>query len=189
MNKVYNYIFDISHPLQPFSMKIPANPELAVPSNATRTEPVFEEGFVPCWIKKEDGKYQWELIEDNRGKTIYDTSTLQATECLDINIPKGFTLQAPLTKFDYWKDNKWVTDQKALDNSFIEENRLNKMALLDEANNVINNLTDIVNSRPTLTHYKDSLEEWKEYRVEVNLTNINTKEVNWPSKPINLLEV
>ncbi|MDR5615563.1 tail fiber assembly protein, partial [Arsenophonus sp.] len=65
-------------------------------------------------IRSLDGK-QWLYVPDHRGKTVYDTNN-RASYPVDYlgEIKTGFTLLAPVTKFDKWDGKKWVTDNQAM---------------------------------------------------------------------------
>lgn len=185
---VINYIFDLSNPLKPFSMKMKGNPDLPPPSNATRIEPEFKEGFVPCW----DGE-KWNLIKDHRGMTIYNTQTKEVSESLDVNVPEGWTLLKPVDKYSVWKDGEWIIDEELKDAAVIEERRVQRYTLQNNASIVIEQLNDILLSTSIkmnpkdLSKYETSLNAWKEYRVQLNLLNPMEDDFRLPEEPINLL--
>lgn len=84
-----------------------------IPANSTEIEP-------PATNSNEVAVFdvslqQWEVKKDFRGKTIYNksdcTENLKVTVIGEIN--PGYTLLPPITRFDYWFEEKWVTDQEA----------------------------------------------------------------------------
>lgn len=185
---VINYIFDLSNPLKPYSMKMKGNPELPPPSNATRIEPEFKEGFVPCW----DGE-KWNLIKDHRGMTIYNTETKEPSISMEINIPEGYTVIEPTDKYSVWENGEWVINRELKDAAIIEERRIQRYTLQNNASIVIEQLNDILLSTVVkmdskdVSKYEASLNAWKEYRVQLNLLNPMSDDFQLPEEPINLL--
>ena len=75
-----------------------------IPANATTIEPLTnKKGFAVRFTG-----VGWEYIEDNRGKTVYNT-TDRAPVTVDYigTIQDGFTLLIPTTEFDEWDGKKW----------------------------------------------------------------------------------
>ena len=70
--------------------------------------PEKEEGFA---VRLIDG--QWKQIDDNRDKTIYNCEDCTQSEVEEKlgSIKEGFTLNEPLTLYDEWIENQWVTNQ------------------------------------------------------------------------------
>lgn len=107
-----------------------------LPANATTVappEPV--EGFTAFF----NGE-GWELEEDHRGQTIYDTTTREAATVTGVGpLPAGFTLLPPQTPFDEWNGTAWETDTAqqldyAKHNKRRENNALAELALTDILN-------------------------------------------------------
>lgn len=70
--------------------------------------PKANEGFVIQLIDDE-----WQQVEDHRGQLIYNCNNciqLEVVEKLG-SIKEGFTLNEPLTLYDEWINNQWVTNQ------------------------------------------------------------------------------
>lgn len=81
-----------------------------IPANATNVEPLIEkDGFA---IVLNNTKTAWEYAEDNRGKTVYNTTTKQS-EKVDYlgEIESGWTLLEPTSQFDEWDGTTWVKNQ------------------------------------------------------------------------------
>ncbi|MEI8607951.1 hypothetical protein P4S70_01970 [Enterovibrio sp. Hal110] len=70
--------------------------------------PNTEKGFCPVL---KDG--QWQIVEDYRGQTQFDKkdATVSKTVTEAGPLPRGWTLKAPATVFDVWKNNRWQYDQ------------------------------------------------------------------------------
>ncbi|MGF1805853.1 hypothetical protein L4C31_11450 [Aliivibrio sifiae] len=70
--------------------------------------PKSDEGFVVQLIDD-----AWQQIEDHREQLIYDCSDCTLYEEVEVIgvIKEGFTLNKPLTPYDEWIDNQWITNQ------------------------------------------------------------------------------
>jgi hypothetical protein len=70
--------------------------------------PEKDEGFAVCLVEG-----QWQQIEDNRDKTIYNCEDCTQSETVEKlgSIKDGFTYDEPSTPYDEWIDNQWVTNQ------------------------------------------------------------------------------
>ena len=87
---------------------------------ATTVKPLDKkDGFVVCF---NETNQEWEYIEDNRNKTVYSTTTKEASIVDYLGaIKEGFTLLVP-TEFDKWENNSWVADETLIQNKF-KQNR------------------------------------------------------------------
>ncbi len=56
---------------------------------------------------------QWQQVEDNRDKIIYNCEDCTQSEVVEKlgSIKDGFTYDEPNTPFDEWFDNQWITNQ------------------------------------------------------------------------------
>ena len=108
-----------------------------VPRNCTTIEvPEYGENQIPVFI---DGK--WEVQEDYRGKTIYNTETKESETVKEVGpIPDGWTLEEPcdLCKWDT-DSNSWVLDIDQVKNKLHSDlkNQFNKKYI----NSVIHSVT------------------------------------------------
>lgn len=70
--------------------------------------PEKDKGFV---VRLVDG--QWQQIEDNRDKTIYNCEDCTQSEIVEKlgSIKAGFTYNEPSTPYDEWIKDQWVTNQ------------------------------------------------------------------------------
>ncbi|HAY0539001.1 TPA: tail fiber assembly protein [Escherichia coli] len=56
----------------------------------------------------------WEYVPDHRGEIVYNTETGDAKEITALgDYPENTTTIAPLTPYDKWDGEKWVTDTEA----------------------------------------------------------------------------
>lgn len=86
-----------------------------IPRTALQAKPIEgKAGFTVIATFDEKGlAVGSEYVEDYRGTTIYDE--LDCTRSLTVSelgpIKEGFTLDKPLTQFDEWIDDAWVTNK------------------------------------------------------------------------------
>lgn len=94
-----------------------------IPANATNLEPLpRKDGFT---IVLNNTKTSWKYVEDNRGKTIYNTTTKESKKVDYLGeIESGCTIIEPTSEFDEWDGDGWA---KNLDLAFnAEMNALNE---------------------------------------------------------------
>jgi hypothetical protein len=86
----FNYYYDETHPLKPFSSESVANKGSLPPLNAIRTAPPAKQaGKWPCF---KNGA--WSMVDDHRGETGYVNGV--RTEIKDIGpYPSGWSATAP----------------------------------------------------------------------------------------------
>lgn len=93
-----------------------------MPRDALKLEPLPpKQGFAVVAVLDESGKtIDSEYIEDHRGTTIYDESDCTKAEVVSElgPIKDGFTKDKPVTEFDEWINNAWVTNES---NKYIAE--------------------------------------------------------------------
>lgn len=63
----------------------------------------------------------WEYVPDHRGEIVYNTETGDAKEITALgDYPENTTTIAPLTPYDKWDGEKWVTDTEAQHSSAVD---------------------------------------------------------------------
>ncbi|HGX3642203.1 TPA: tail fiber assembly protein [Escherichia coli] len=63
----------------------------------------------------------WEYVSDHRGEIVYSTETGESKEITAPgDYPENTTTIAPLTPYDKWNGEKWVTDTEAQRQSLID---------------------------------------------------------------------
>jgi hypothetical protein len=173
-----NYYFDNTNEVKPFTHELEANSDTLPPDNALRIAPKFKNGYWPCM---QNGA--WTLVEDNRGKTVYNIETKEA-EKIDYfgAIKDDFTALEPF-EFCKWDGEKWVLDNDAKNDSIIKNNQSLKNALLNDANEKIAILQDIIDLDMQESDEEAQLKAWKKYRIL--LTRVDASDVNavFPEKP------
>lgn len=87
-----------------------------------------------------DGK-AWETVPDLRGQTAYDKQTrCVVTVRFPGALPEGLTLEVPLTEFDVWYGDRWVTDADALHSAEVAAAQTELNARVREAETAISQL-------------------------------------------------
>ncbi|PHO10332.1 hypothetical protein CPG37_04600 [Malaciobacter canalis] len=123
--KIYNYNKETKEfTTQSTATSNPLEKGYLIPANATTKEPLSpKDGFAVCF--NEETK-EWEYIENNRGKTVYETSTKQELKVDYLGAIKNeHTLLKP-TQFDKWDDvtKSWVEDKRA--KNIVENNNIQR---------------------------------------------------------------
>ena len=175
-----NYYYDNTNDLKPFTHQLEANDDTLPPDNALRLAPEFKDGLHPC---ENNGK--WVLVEDNRGKTVYNVETGEPSQIDYLgSIKRGFTLLEPF-EFCKWDGKKWVLNEHEKNCHLIENNQAVKNLLLNEANEKIAILQDIIDLDMCESNENEQLKQWKKYRIL--LTRVDASDVNalFPEKPNN----
>ena len=85
---------------------------VGVPGNSCVDAPISKkDGFAVCRTADLTG---WEYVADHRGETVYSTATGKPVTISQLGeYPEGTTTIAPLTPYDKWDGEKWVTDTEA----------------------------------------------------------------------------
>ena len=76
----------------------------------------------------------WEYVPDHRGEIIYSTETGESKEITALgDYPENTTTIAPLTPYDKWDGEKWVTDTDAQNIAAVEAAEAQRQSLIDAA--------------------------------------------------------
>lgn len=76
----------------------------------------------------------WEYVPDHRGETVYNTETGEAKEItVPGDYPENTTTLAPLTSYDKWDGEKWVTDTEAQHSAAVDAAEVQRQSLIDTA--------------------------------------------------------
>ncbi|EHX2143566.1 tail fiber assembly protein [Escherichia albertii] len=76
----------------------------------------------------------WEYVPDHRGETVYNTETGEAKEIIvPGDYPENTTTLAPLTSYDKWDGEKWVTDTEAQHSAAVDAAEAQRQSLIDTA--------------------------------------------------------
>ena len=124
--------------------------------------------------------------KDLRGTTIYSILTGEETIMQNLgDIPDGYTLQKPGSKFDKQDGKKWQLDKNKKKHQYdVKQASTKKNQLLTEAALQLSYLQYDVDSQIASEQEAQLLAEWKKYRVLVNRVDIEqAPNIDWPSKP------
>ncbi|MBB2417497.1 MULTISPECIES: tail fiber assembly protein [unclassified Escherichia] len=125
----------------------------------------------------------WEYMPDHRGEIIYSTETGEAKEItVPGNYPENTTTIAPLTLYDKWDGEKWVTDTEAQHNAAVEAAEAQRQSLIDAAMASISLIQLKLQAGRKLTQAETTrLNAVLDYIDAVTATDTSTApEVIWP---------
>ncbi|EKG1434102.1 TPA: tail fiber assembly protein, partial [Escherichia coli] len=76
----------------------------------------------------------WEYVSDHRGEIIYSTETGESKEITAPgDYPENTTTIAPLTPYDKWDGEKWVTDTETQHSAAVDAAEAQRQSLIDTA--------------------------------------------------------
>ncbi|MBC6554961.1 tail fiber assembly protein [Citrobacter braakii] len=160
---------------------IPANTGL--PAYSTDIEPpLAKDGFVAVFDFESE---KWSLVEDHRGKAVYDIHTGEAITINQLGaLPDDVASVAPEGHFVKWDGKKWVHDADAEKTAHITQATQQKESLLVLAASKIAPLQDAVDIGIATEAEAALLLAWKKYRVLLNRINPNdAPDIDWPDMP------
>lgn len=157
---------------------IPANTGL--PAYSTNiAPPSAKAGFVAVFNFESE---KWSLVEDHRGKIVYDIQTGKATTIDQLGkLPDDVVSVAPEGHFVKWDGAKWVHDTDAENEHLLMLAEQEKINLLAVATSAIAPLQDAVDLDMATKVETALLLEWKKYRVLLN--RVDTSKPEWPTPP------
>ncbi|HFT5274678.1 TPA: tail fiber assembly protein [Escherichia coli] len=128
----------------------------------------------------------WEYMPDHRGEIIYSTETGEAKEItVPGNYPENTTTIAPLTPYDKWDGEKWVTDTEAQHSAAVDAAEAQRQSLIDTAMASISLIQLKLQAGRKLTQAETtSLNAVLDYIDAVTATDTSTApDVIWPELP------
>ncbi|UAN20176.1 tail fiber assembly protein [Enterobacter sp. JBIWA003] len=156
---------------------------VGIPANSCTDAPVDEkEGFAICRTASFDG---WDYVIDHRGEIVFDTETGQPVEINRLgDYPDNVTTIEPLTLYDRWDGNGWVTDEGAQKNSQVKEAEQKKSALLNKAQSTISLWQTELQLGIISDDDKASLIVWMKYIQALNAIDTSAApDIEWPERP------
>ncbi|MGK0737006.1 tail fiber assembly protein [Yokenella regensburgei] len=155
-------------------------PHTGLPANCTDIEP--PEVPVAYVAVFDDKKATWSLVEDHRGKTVFDTQSGLPLYISKLGpLPSGITSIAPNGQYQKWDGKEWVKDEEAEKAALLSENGAKKGILMQQAGDQIAPLQDAVDLDMATDEEKQSLVGWKKYRVL--LGRVDCSKPVWPEIP------
>ncbi|MBN1026800.1 tail fiber assembly protein, partial [Escherichia coli] len=105
---------------------------VGVPGNSCVDAPISKRaGFA---IRRNADSTGWEYVADHRGETVYSTTTGKPATVSQLGeYPEGTTTKAPLTPYDKWDGEKWVTDTEAQHSAAVDAAEAQRQPLIDAA--------------------------------------------------------
>ncbi|EFO0543936.1 tail fiber assembly protein [Escherichia coli] len=90
-----------------------------------------KDGYAIC---RSAGLNSWEYIPDHRSEIVYSTETGESKEITALgDYPENTTIIAPLTPYDKWDGEKWVTDTEAQRSAAVDAAEAQRQSLIDAA--------------------------------------------------------
>ena len=128
----------------------------------------------------------WEYVPDHRGEVVYSTETGDTKEItVPGDYPENTTTIAPLTPYDKWDGEKWVTDTEAQHSAAVEAAEENRQSLIDAAMASISLIQLKLQAGRKLTQPENTrLNAVLDYVDAVTATDTSTApDVIWPELP------
>ncbi|MDH1795256.1 tail fiber assembly protein [Citrobacter portucalensis] len=128
----------------------------------------------------------WEYVPDHRGEIVYNTETGESKEIkVPGDYPEKTTTIPPLTPYDKWDGEKWITDTAAQQKAENEAAEQQRNLLIDEAIISIEMIQLKLRAGRKLTEAETiKLNGILDYIDAVTATDISTvPDINWPKIP------
>ncbi|HCO6540409.1 TPA: tail fiber assembly protein [Escherichia coli] len=157
---------------------------VGVPGNSCVDAPISKkDGFAVCRTADLTG---WEYVSDHRGEIVYNTETGESKEITAPgDYPENTTTIAPLTPYDKWDGEKWVTDTEAQHSAAVEAAEAQRQSLIDAAMASISLIQLKLQAGRKLTQAETTrLNAVLDYIDAVEATDTSTApDVIWPELP------
>ncbi|HHK9287514.1 TPA: tail fiber assembly protein [Escherichia coli] len=160
----------------PFGVGVPANSCIDAPISK-------KDGFAVCRKADLTG---WEYVADHRGETVYNTENGDEITIAEMgDYPENTTTIAPLTPYDKWDGEKWVTDTEAQHGAAVEAAEAQRQSLIDAAMASISLIQLKLQAGRKLTQPENTrLNAVLDYIDAVTATDTSTApDVIWPELP------
>ncbi|ELS5671393.1 tail fiber assembly protein [Escherichia coli] len=128
----------------------------------------------------------WEYVPDHRGEVVYNTETGESKEITAPgDYPENTTTIVPLTPYDKWDGEKWVTDTEAQHSAAVEAAEAQRQSLIDAAMASISLIQLKLQAGRKLTQAETTrLNAVLDYIDAVKVTDTSTApDVIWPELP------
>ena len=128
----------------------------------------------------------WEYVPDHRGEIIYSTETGESKGITALgDYPENTTTIAPLTPYDKWDGEKWVTDTEEQHSSAAEAAEAQRQSLIDTVMASISLIKLKLQVGRNLTQEETTrINSVLDYIDAVEATDTSTApDIEWPEKP------
>lgn len=158
--------------------------DVSLSAGAYLDEPPLPEKENKAVRRREDGS-AWEIVDDYRGATAYDTQTMKSITVDFIgSLPDTLTLLQPSSEFDRWNGESWVADERAIKEAQIKSANKQKTELSQEAENRITQLERKMRLNMASDDEVGLLKSWEIYTVKLDDVNPElAPDIEWPQKP------
>ncbi|HDH7496697.1 TPA: tail fiber assembly protein [Escherichia coli] len=176
--KIYNLLAGTNEFIGEGDAYIP--PHTGLPANSTDiAPPEIPVGFVAVFNSENES---WNIVEDHRGKTVYDVASGDALFISEPGpLPENVTWLSPAGEYQKWDGVSWVKDEEAEKLFRIREAEEKKARLIQEATDNIAILQDAVNLEIATNEENSQLDSWRKYRVLVSRIDTSTApDIVWP---------
>ncbi|EQB7882898.1 tail fiber assembly protein [Escherichia coli] len=179
--KIYNLLAGTNEFIGEGDAYIP--PHTGLPANSTDIAPPdIPAGFVAVFNNDEAS---WHLVEDHRGKTVYDVKSGDALFISELGpLPNHVTWLSPDGEYQKWNGTSWVKDAEAEKLFLVREAEETKNSLMQVASENIAPLQDAVDLDIATEEEASLLAAWKTYRVLLNRVDTTVAaDIEWPVAP------
>ncbi|EFL6551621.1 tail fiber assembly [Escherichia coli] len=127
---VYNYRGDTREYISSSLEYLPVG--VGIPANSCTDAPgTHKAGYAIC---RSADFNSWEYVPDHRGEIVYGIETGESKEItVPGDYPENTTTFAPLTPYDKWDGEKWVTDTEAQHSAAVDAAEVQRQSLIDAA--------------------------------------------------------
>jgi hypothetical protein len=156
---------------------------VGVPAHSCLDAPLkTRHGFAVC---RADTLSEWQYVADHRGETVYDTGSGKPIVLSALgDYPPTTTLLLPMTPYDTWDGNQWVTDTTAQHAAEITNAETEKRRLQSAAAEIISPLNTAVKYEMATDDEKAKLARWEKYTVLLSRVNTSlAPDIEWPLLP------
>ncbi len=157
---------------------------VGIPANSCLDAPgAHKSGYA---IRRSEDLNSWEYAPDHRGETVYSTDTGNTEEITALgDYPKNTTTIAPLTPYDKWDGEKWVTDTEAQHSAAVDAAEAQRQSLIDAAMASISLIQLKLQAGRKLTQAETTrLNTVLDYIDAVTATDTSTApDIIWPEQP------
>ena len=152
MSKIYKYNIQTKELLE--ELEINETYGTNLPFTTTVKPLTKKEGFVVCF-----NGTKWEYVEDNRNTVVYNKETKQESKIDYLGKIKDDVTTLKPEQFDKWEVDKWVEDRKAKEEFEQAQFRVERDALLIEADIEINKAEDLDKDSSAWRVYRQALRD------------------------------
>ncbi|HFT5859345.1 TPA: tail fiber assembly protein [Escherichia coli] len=179
--KIYNLLAGTNEFIGEGDAYIP--PHTGLPAYSTDIAPSdVPAGFVAVFNSENKS---WSLVEDHRGKTVYDVESGDALFISELGpLPENATWLSPDGEYQKWDGTSWEKDEETEKLFQVREAEETKKSLMQVASEHIAPLQDAVDLEIATEEETSLLTAWKKYRVLLNRIDTSTApDIDWPTIP------